>query len=239
MLSNTEQIMCELDRWVSNRGHVDYSLGLEDADGNELEGATEAGDFGNYGLPLIPGIQQVRKEIEEFVSILLAEKKLHSVLEIGFGYYGSTHFLWRLLFDKVVSIEMNHDRIRMFGTTTKEFYKKWIFNDNRSSFIIGKSNDTSAVRKAYELLSPGSVDLLFIDGDHKYESVLADWVLYNRLVGRGGIIAFHDILFDKGDQGGVPIFINKLSRGEIDGISREIQTIEHSQNTGIAYYKQD
>jgi cephalosporin hydroxylase len=37
------------------------------------------------------------------------------------------------------------------------------------------------------------LDLLFIDGDHTYEGVKADFEAYAPLVRSGGVIAFHDI----------------------------------------------
>ena len=37
------------------------------------------------------------------------------------------------------------------------------------------------------------VDFLFIDGDHSYEGVKADYERYSPLVRKGGLIAFHDI----------------------------------------------
>jgi predicted O-methyltransferase YrrM len=38
-----------------------------------------------------------------------------------------------------------------------------------------------------------SLDVLFIDGDHTYEGVKRDFLLYAPLVRPGGIVAFHDI----------------------------------------------
>jgi predicted acetyltransferase len=37
---------------------------------------------------------------------------------------------------------------------------------------------------------------LFIDGDHSYEGVAADFEAYRRYVRGGGLIAFHDICMD-------------------------------------------
>ena len=36
------------------------------------------------------------------------------------------------------------------------------------------------------------LDLLFLDGDHSYDSVRADWDAYNRFLQLGAIIVFHD-----------------------------------------------
>ena len=40
-------------------------------------------------------------------------------------------------------------------------------------------------------------DFLFIDGDHEYEGVRADFLAYYDLVRPGGLIAFHDIVPDE------------------------------------------
>ncbi len=37
-----------------------------------------------------------------------------------------------------------------------------------------------------------SLDLLFIDGDHSYEGVKADWSAYKRFLKPGAIVVFHD-----------------------------------------------
>ena len=37
-----------------------------------------------------------------------------------------------------------------------------------------------------------SLDLLFIDGDHSYEGVKADWDAYNRFLKPGTLVVFHD-----------------------------------------------
>jgi Methyltransferase domain len=59
--------------------------------------------------------------------------------------------------------------------------------------VRGNSRDLEIVDRVSEL-APGGVELLFIDGDHTYDGVAADYRLYSPLVSRGGIIALHDIL---------------------------------------------
>ena len=36
------------------------------------------------------------------------------------------------------------------------------------------------------------VDLLFIDGDHSYDGVKADWEVYREFLGHGSTVVFHD-----------------------------------------------
>jgi predicted O-methyltransferase YrrM len=45
------------------------------------------------------------------------------------------------------------------------------------------------------ILKGKPIDLLMIDGDHRYAAVRRDWNLYSPLVKKNGLIVFHDILF--------------------------------------------
>ncbi|MBR9705653.1 class I SAM-dependent methyltransferase [Candidatus Pacearchaeota archaeon] len=222
---DVEKAMNELDSWVSKRGNGEY------VPKNFVSPA-----FSFYGIPANFGIQQVRAEIKDFAHVIADQSYNHntSALEVGLGYFGSTHFLWRQLFDKVTSIEKSHDRVRSFGENSRDFYNKWIADDGKSSFLIGASNDVSTLKKAYDSLT-GGVDMLFIDGDHRYEGVMADWLLYNPLVGKGGIVAFHDANASV-DSCGVPDFLEDLENGHIDGKNYELSKIIKSEDAGIAYY---
>ena len=218
------RIMGQLDAWVARHGNGNYERG----DWMPLQ---------DFLIPDEAGIQQDREEIQEFVSVLLSKGQLGSVLEIGLGYFGSTHFLWRLLFEKVITIEKSHERIRQFGANLRHFTQRWVLGDHRSAFLIGVSHDIATVAKAYQCASKG-VDLLFIDGDHQYASVLTDWLLYSPLVRPGGLVAFHDVALTVPGHYGVSEFIGRLSRGEIDGHPRGFQKIIRTKNLGIAFYEQ-
>jgi len=223
-LNDVTAIMKQLDVWVTSRGNGAYERGnwvpMED-----------------FMIPDDAGIQQDRREIREFVATLLRRGRRATVLEIGLGYYGSTHFLWRLLFDRVITVEKSHERIRTFGTNMRNFYGRWVLGDHRSAFLIGMSYEPTMVQKTYQCAA-GGVDLLFIDGDHQYSSVLTDWLLYSPLVRPGGLVTFHDVGLSVKGQYGVPEFLQRLSRGEVDGRRRTLRTIQHTQHMGIAFYEQ-
>lgn len=216
-------IMEQLDAWVARYGSGRYERDAQPMD--------------EWMLSEDAGIQQDRREIEEFVSVLLGRGRLGVALEVGLGFFGSTHFLWRLLFDKVITIEKSHERLRTFGANLRAFYDRWVLDDHRSSFLIGLSSDPATVSKAYACAPGGGVDLLFIDGDHQYASVLTDWLLYSPLVKRGGIVAFHDAAVTVEGAYGVPAFLEQLSRGEIDAQPRTLQKIIRTQHMGIAFYE--
>jgi len=219
-----QAIMRQLDAWVAQRGNGKYE-------------STTFQPMKGYMIPDDAGIQQDRGEIEAFVERLLSRGRLSSVLEVGLGYYGSTHFLWRQLFDRVMTIEKSHERIRAFGTSMRSFHGRWVLDDGKSAFIIGMSNETGTVVKTYQCAADG-IDLLFIDGDHQYGSVLTDWLLYSPLVKPGGIVAFHDAVMNVDGYYGVPEFLDRLSRGAIDGRPRTLERIVQTPNMGIAFYEQ-
>ena len=58
-----------------------------------------------------------------------------------------------------------------------------------------------------------SLDLLFIDGDHSYEGVKADWDAYKSLLRPGSIVVFHDIAWAEGVKRVVQENVEPLVKG--------------------------
>jgi cephalosporin hydroxylase len=63
-------------------------------------------------------------------------------------------------------------------------------------FVNGSSYDLQTVHRVQEILQQRPIDVLFIDGDHRYDGAQADFNLFSPLVRSGGQIAFHDIVPD-------------------------------------------
>jgi len=57
--------------------------------------------------------------------------------------------------------------------------------------IVGNSQAPDTMKALLDRLAGYPIDLLFIDGDHSYEGVKADYTLYSPMVKH--LIAFHDI----------------------------------------------
>ena len=66
-------------------------------------------------------------------------------------------------------------------------------NLHGAALVTGDSHDASTVARVHDILSTGRVDFLFIDADHSYEAVRADWQTYGPLLRPGGLAAFHDL----------------------------------------------
>jgi cephalosporin hydroxylase len=93
---------------------------------------------------------------------------------------------------------------------------------SRRQKIVSVRGDSSApetLGRVRSLLRGHQLDLLFIDGDHSYEGVQADFLNYSPLVRPGGLIVLHDIVPDFGTRygestgnytGGVPVFWEEI-----------------------------
>ena len=129
------------------------------------------------------------QKLVEFAALikLLSKQELNVVLEIGTAH-GGTYWTWCRLAKPtahLVSVDFPENdewtaRVRSYPRPTQT-----------QTLIRADSHDPQTVRSLDGLR--GSVDLLFIDGDHSYEGVRADFENYSPLVRPGGLIAFHDV----------------------------------------------
>jgi len=105
----------------------------------------------------------------------------HSILEVG-SMWGGTLWHWLQLAEVVVSVD---DEMRR-----AEDWEQWADEAGTDLHLLrGMSQDPDLVAKADGL---GPYDFIFIDADHRYESVSADWQNYRGMIAPGGIFAFHD-----------------------------------------------
>jgi cephalosporin hydroxylase len=120
----------------------------------------------------------------------LQGKMIKDILEIG-TQNGGTALLWAKLAESrgghVVSID--------HAPETPKVYENHVLKDMIIQ-IGGDSHNQETIDKVHEVISSNGrkVDFLFIDGDHTYQGVKADFAAYSGLVKEGGWIAFHDIL---------------------------------------------
>lgn len=106
----------------------------------------------------------------------VVELKPKNIVEIGCDGGGFLRTLTDLFPEAdIVGIEIN-ERPELF----------------RFRMLFGDSQDSQTVRRLQTHFRNRPIDFLFIDGDHHYEAVKAEYQLYSPLVKRGGIIGFHD-----------------------------------------------
>jgi predicted O-methyltransferase YrrM len=156
---------------------------------------------------------QDRIEFLEF-SHLLAAQSLNAVLEIG-TFRGGTLFVIARLSQPdatLVSLDLPNSR---FGALVRKFQQPLFKNFTRGRqrlFLLRGDSHTEHLRSRVEKVLSGELDLLFIDGDHSYEGVKADFEMYSPFVRQGGMVAFHDIAHAREDYG-VKRFWNEIKGG--------------------------
>jgi predicted O-methyltransferase YrrM len=119
-----------------------------------------------------------------------------SVLEIGLDT-GGTFFLWtRAAAPDALLIAIDTRPAGKLGRWSPFQLSRRSFarGNQRIRLLLGRdSHSEETVGTVRSILANGRLDFLFIDGDHSYAGVRADFELYAPLVRPGGIVALHDI----------------------------------------------
>jgi cephalosporin hydroxylase len=172
-----------------------------------------AADFSYKRIQIAPA--QVTSEITALLK-LLAEKPPRTLLEIG-AYKGGTFFLFsRVATPDALLINLDlPNTLTGYGTPPwrARLYHSFAREHQRIELVAGNSHLKVTADRIKQLLAGRPLDFLFIDGDHSYEGVKADFELYSPFVAKGGLIGFHDIVPNKpGLEFGVPQFWQELKK---------------------------
>lgn len=117
------------------------------------------------------------------------------VVEIGTAR-GGTLYLWlqaALKNATVISVDLPGGEFGgAYPACRVPFYKSFARNGQKLHLLREDSHQAKTLDSVKKLLADQPIDFLFIDGDHTYEGVKADFEMYGPLVRPGGLIAFHD-----------------------------------------------
>lgn len=149
--------------------------------------------FNAAGGLIYPG--QIRSEYVQLAT-LVHQRKPQVIVEIGTAN-GGTLFAWCALAPPravIVSIDLPGG-IHGGGYA---YWRSFIYRRFKQSgqllHLIRADSHLPRTRDALQkVLPPQGIDFLFIDGDHTYEGVKADFEMYSPLVRQGGLVALHDI----------------------------------------------
>jgi predicted O-methyltransferase YrrM len=149
--------------------------------------------FDSFGTQIRPG--QSRFEIRALLEAL-REQPPSRILEIGTARGGSLFLFAQLAAPAahVISVDLPHGE---FGGGYPEWktplYEAFARPGQRLDLIRADSHAASTVDHVRGLLGGAPLDFLFIDGDHEYDGVRADFEAYSALVRPGGLVGLHDI----------------------------------------------
>jgi predicted O-methyltransferase YrrM len=146
-----------------------------------------------FHSPFVP--DQLRDEIAAFIE-QIAARRPQAVLEVG-TEMGGTLFLLTLAASPdatIISVDMP---VRGFGGYPRwkaAYFRRFALPSQQLHLLRANSHSFATLQGVRALLVNRPLDVLFIDGDHSYGGVRADWEMYGPLVAPGGVVAFHDIV---------------------------------------------
>lgn len=128
---------------------------------------------------------------EELAKLLSLAGRSKSILEIG-SRFGEclTLMACQMRKGKIVSVDLPN--VFPWGEDSEAALRANVESLGKAGFdahlLLGDSTDPDIVASVHDL---GPFDLVFIDGDHRYEGVRLDWLNYGCL---GKTVVFHDIV---------------------------------------------
>jgi predicted O-methyltransferase YrrM len=135
----------------------------------------------------------VTQQIEtEFTNVMgkVEKMKPRCFLEIG-AFKGGT----LSLFAQVASPDCRFLSVDIAYRLPEQLaLKKLALKNQKINCISGDSSSQQTIQKVKQWLGNDQLDVLFIDGDHSFNGVKADFENYSPLVRAGGLIIFHDIV---------------------------------------------
>ncbi len=160
---------------------------------------------GRFAVPFVYSGKGCFKSIEPRQNMAEIEALYHEVralapervLEIGTAK-GGTLYLWcqaALPGATIVSVDLPGGEFGgAYSPLRIPLYQSFAREDQQLHLLRADSHRPQTVEKVKELFEHRPLDFIFIDGDHTYKGVKADFHQYGPLVRPGGLIGFHDIL---------------------------------------------
>jgi cephalosporin hydroxylase len=158
------------------------------------------------------GAVQSISEIEAALRTLQNEAP-RRVCEIGTEHGGTNFLLAQMLpsLETLIGVDLyvkHKARLHTFKPAGTRLF-----------LLDGSSYHPNTVARVESILEGQKLDVLFIDGDHRYAGVRDDFLSYRHLVRDGGAILFHDIVPDHQARfgrattswaGGVPLLWHRI-----------------------------
>ena len=205
----------------------------------ELVAATEEGVVsGIEGHELIDPRLQVGPVVpvqmrDELLALLERVRDLEPqrLCEIGASAGGTLYLLTRVARPDAVIVSLDIDT----PAHTRRAREKFARESQRVISVQANSQQLATRDHVANLLGGAELDFLFIDGDHSYEGVRADFELYSGMVRQGGLIALHDINPDRRAESGAGPISGEVPRfwRQISGEYRSEELIAKPERPGF------
>lgn len=170
--------------------------------------------FDYCGVQIAP--MQIHSEISGLLQIL-ETRRPERVLEIGTARGGTFFLLSRVASEdaQLITLDLPNGPFGADSYPWRTHLVRSLGRERQEIHVLrADSQRVETFDRVKEFLCGKTLDLLFIDGDHRYEGVKTDFASYAPLVRTGGLIALHDIV--PGEEkyvGGVPDFWREVKEG--------------------------
>ena len=176
-----------------------------------------ARDFEHAGIRIAPA--QLETEILALMR-LVEEAQPARILEIGTHFGGTLFLLCRAApaNTHLVSLDLPLAGVPEglgfvgYHESRRLLYRAFANPGQEITLLTGDSQEAGTVARVERALGGKPLDLLFVDGSHRYEHVSRDFALYSPLVRPGGLVAFHDV-WPGEFAGGAPRFWREIREG--------------------------
>lgn len=132
------------------------------------------------------------EEANALINFLIEHGAGGNYLEIG-ARHGWTFYLIAKLVKPMRMLCVDLPGVHPWGDEGSAKILGYVTNLAGGAAVLGDSRDPATIAHVGDWLAGGMVNILFIDGDHKYEGVKADWENYRRFLSPHAFVIFHDI----------------------------------------------
>jgi predicted O-methyltransferase YrrM len=214
-------------QWLGQRWklrHYDATVWCADRESPAAAVAFAFEGFGGAFAPL-----QSRDELGQLAS-LVKKRSPRVIVELGTARGGTFFVLAQMAAPDAILISVD-----LPGGIGGSGYPSWKVpilrsfgtRDQTVHLVRADSHAPSTWRTISNLLGDNPIDLLFIDADHSYGGVRADFEAYSPLVRRGGLICLHDVVHNPyNDAIEVDEFWNEIAPGRDTTVIRDTAGID-------------
>lgn len=140
-------------------------------------------------------LEKYAKEVQPFADIVeLGSYKGKSTVYLARSVVGMVNVICIDTFMADATTANKEDTLDSFLFNTAEF--------NNIVTLPSRTGHIAKIMKANE--HPARIALLFIDADHSYEGVKADFDNFSPFVAPGGVVIFHDAYGENGEEQNTP-----------------------------------
>lgn len=174
---------------------------------------------------------QKKSEILRLLKIIRSQQP-KAVCEIGAAGCGTTFLLTQAAASDALLITVD----LAFTASREAALRGFALPEQQLVCLQEDSHEPRTLQLVKRRLAGQQLDVLYLDGDHSYEGIKADFELYGPLVRPGGLIVFHDIVPDSRTRYGIR---TSSDVGEVPKFWQEIRASHVHTEEIVEDYEQD